>query len=455
MKTRIILGIVIVLIVLNVGIINADDKYAEMEIIKETCLPSTKDIEYKNGIHKLTIGNQYYVDHNCTKIEDSPSIKNSEFNYAFPIRIRQDLNYPLNQKDVYDYYYINKTHLEIKFYATVQPGMLKIDIPIKVYDRNEIITEETKFNIKYYGEKELITVRFKQDDKIHIGEHSTILELQDANTENLDDTAIQTSNDNDYGDSVECWFNSVYSTFYSENQLEACFFKFDISSIPASQTILSSTLTLHSNANGIDAGEGYDIYVHHVYESPAFQINGGEWTEGDGSDPASGQEAYWDVMPSSSSQWNSTGEDSIYFSQATGTGYHVWTTTNMVSKAYVDGDNQLSIYVKGILGDFDGSPTSTDDVDIDTKEASTAEYRPKLTITYESGGGGGYVCNSTYSGTGNYELNCSCNPIIPDNYDINGNELHITENGTITITGSIIGYSKKTVREDGCVIVTG
>jgi len=287
-------------------------------------------------------------------------------------------------KDYYDIVYLendpslkiniidfNYTNIELEL--TVDNTQLAKDIPIELYRIDKDLNKETDeitevknssfLDTTYFTElssKNTINVDYRWGDIIKFGSDSTIIVLQDVNTENLDDSWIDEENNSDnFGGDDDMFAGNEY---YAHHLL----IKFDLTQIPAGQVIDNADLNLWAISNTLDNDtEGWDLNLHHIYQS--F-----EWHD---------YNITWDTMPASGTDYNATPEngEGLYCFGGAGEpdGNQFWSATEMVSNAYISGDVNISIFV--FMSNIFGSP-ATDTMRFKTKEALT--QRPMLTIEY-------------------------------------------------------------------------
>jgi hypothetical protein len=177
-----------------------------------------------------------------------------------------------------------------------------------------------------------------------LGENSTTIMLQDADSENLDDTFVnQTSPDTNYGSSDYLYVNGSMTTYI----------KFNISSLPSNQLITNANLTFQW------AGASNAVSAYHCYNQT--------WTEEDIT--WNDQPCGWDDI-----KCNTTKEsDETDYPE---NGYHTYDVTNAIKKDYLDGNPNTTIVMN--------STSSAMEVYY-SKEIGDVRM-PYLNITYEEGG---------------------------------------------------------------------
>jgi hypothetical protein len=210
----------------NCGGINVS---LDPEVIKEK--PKENSEYFFNGKLTLnkdstitrTIGGQLYADSKGTRLQDTPSLKDCEYCNNLKLIIKQDLKYPLKEKDILDYYYINDTDMIIVLNLTLSSTEFNKDVPIKSYQigNESKVAYQTTFNLKSVAENQILALPFGPDKEIKIGDKSTTITLDNPSTDIV---------------------ANLYIT--PEYQYYGSMIKIDISSIPSGQSILNSSLCL-------------------------------------------------------------------------------------------------------------------------------------------------------------------------------------------------------------------
>jgi len=217
-------------------------------------------------------------------------------------------------------------------------------------------------------------------DGFGFGFNSTSINLTTPNTENLEDADTR-SNDNDAerGSYENMWVNP-YSGINFKGMM-----KWNISSIPADQTIDDAILSLKLRTNYLDSGEWVDMAVYHVYDN--FTVDGLRWVEGDSTTwtTADNGELTFAELPSSN-YFNSSFSGSYNFTSvadggdATETFYNLSVAT-AVSNAYDSGWDNMSLLLA-----WDSFACGYDGVLFHAKDSSGgAGAYPILYITYSEG----------------------------------------------------------------------
>lgn len=227
---------------------------------------------------------------------------------------------------------------------------LKKMIPVKVDGK-----EKKKFLWNNINDKR--THRLEPDNvfshNYSFGKESTIIQLQDANTENFEDSYTDSSNANtNYG--------SANGLLLFTND-EEIFFKFNITAIPPTQTIDLAELCVRQSGS-VDLTVG----VHHVYHNGVYNISGVTWVE---------EDITHNLRPTGI-KLNSTAESSNQVNAAFV--FWCWNTTNMVTTEYNAGRTNVSMAL--ISPAYETAAQAT----FQSKEWGTVAQRPYLNITYTS-----------------------------------------------------------------------
>lgn len=349
-------------------------------------------VKEENGKLNTIIGKTYWVndsDNRCKKVEEAQSLKNS------PIKCMVDFD-GIHKAECLDY---NLTHRKIRFDATNikmkdrAKMMIKIMKPNSTVNSTEMVEKAKMIRSFVVDPVQDMWLEAEFDEEVHFGENSTTIQLQDANTENLDDTYILSNTDWTYGASSALHLHRY--KFGADERHNEIVIKFNLSDVPASANIDSALLAIYVDANNIDAGEGFDAKTHHIYPYPTFSISGGEWEEGNSdTDCDDGTEICWTQRPITD-EYNATSESSITFdSSSSASVFHTWSVTTMTNKSYNDGDDNISIWIR--TSNRVGNPGGIDYLDCDSKEGATASQRPYLNVTYTATD----ITKPTYSNDG-------------------------------------------------------
>ncbi len=286
-------------------------------------------------------GQTFYVneDGNCIEREKAKSLKGTKLY----LEINQDPKYPVTCSDW------NWTSRNCE-YKLNELSLINKDIPIKTgwinttYDEKtgEIISEEfieiKSQNIKFtsVSEKKNIPINVAHNEIIRYGDKSTVIILQDADTENLEDTYVHMSSpDLNTGINVDIWIASRYTLDERRG-----YFKFDITAIPSGQQIDDATLYLYARV----ISTAYDFDLHHVYNQTWIE---GSLTAGDCSTPSDcGYGITWNNQPcgtafDNADLCNLVKEDT----KTSAIGWMDWSATNSVTKDYGEGNKNSSFVI--------------------------------------------------------------------------------------------------------------
>jgi len=360
---------------------------------------------------------------NIVYLENDPSFEIivNDFNLTF---LNMTLKFIGNPEDYPDFCQVSKTDLQAN---------CDFKLDEKWNEINEItgeITEKNQLKFQYKWERSKTGIITKGDNykyeykgnpmgkMFKFGGNSTTIQLQDDNTENLDDsqTAAGTTANNNYGD-IDSFsigeLAGVTNGFYNS------YIKFNISQIPEYQGITSSKLYLYvdyDNMAGSQIG-----YVH--------ELNNHTWSEEviTHNNPPIGIGDIIDIIP------NLVG--------LVGT-WTEWDVTNWVYSEYNNGDKNVSFHLN------DSTTTDNDQrIDFNSKENAVVSTRPYLNITYID-------LSSLYL---NITLPTTTNPTKVsggDNISINFNFIEGGGNLTsgVTIDNVIIGGSEAIIKSNEITI---
>ncbi|MXX59828.1 MAG: DNRLRE domain-containing protein [Rhodothermaceae bacterium] len=165
--------------------------------------------------------------------------------------------------------------------------------------------------------------------------------------------------------------NSPGEFFGSDTEIEvdgdsdkAGLLKWDLSSIPANSTILSAEIILEITNGSTDTYEVYELRRDwEEGESNWYQYSNGNMWQVEGANGSDDRGS--DVLGSFDAEF--PGRDTIRLDQAAMTAIKGWVDDPSTNHGF-------------ILLDYDDS--SSDGIDFDSREVSTEENRPKLTVTY-------------------------------------------------------------------------
>jgi len=201
--------------------------------------------------------------------------------------------------------------------------------------------------------------------------------LQDANTENLDDTYLSKDDNTDTSGSSSTLQFAISGDVEQKNQI----YKWTLSALPSGIDILNANASLYvGSSNTLDVvTEGFNVTAYLVWDN--YTVDGVQWIEGIGSCDQPG-EICWDERPNTShfiipsetfvDFWGGASEPISQWEE--------WEVTSILQYAVDNSYENVSLYFNA-SGLF-GSPGTTDYVQIVSKEGGTASQRPILTITY-------------------------------------------------------------------------
>jgi len=313
-----------------------------------------------------------YEDNQWKPIEEARSLKDKGFNV---ITLEDDKDFLI---DVVDFNYTSIT-------VRLNPSGLSVfpnSVPVRVWTPDEAKEEQIKQDVldgKVAGKTSLEELTYKdtmtkvKDEEVgfslfsqtetktydfgmgkilEFGYNSTTIILQDADTENLDDTYISQDNaDSNYGSLDDLLLRGIMGPFNNAS----IYIKFNISKIPNDSEIIESKLSIYQET----LSSGYNYSINHVFNQT--------WDE---------EEITWNNQPcgeflSDSDNCNSTSMD-ILISFATSE-FISFNVFNAVSKDIYEDLNYSSFYLWVVSG---GANTYS------SKEHINLSQRPYLNITY-------------------------------------------------------------------------
>lgn len=283
--------------------------------------------------------------------------------------------------------------IKAKYKHTENDGK-KISIKLKSYINGTKvkIKEETLYHDTY------TTMRIKYDGKeVHIGENSTTIMIRVPDVDNIEDVSI----DNDSGTPNTNYGTQNYIKLQYGAGTHEGLIKWDMTQFEDIIPI-QVNISFHYFQHQFDAGGDYfNSTVHHYYNQT--------WNE---TTPT-----YNNFYPITSARYNTTAEDYVKVSQALiDLNY---TITNMFTKAYNDGDDNLSIYIKTGPQSQD---SNDDTLSMGSKEHITPVYRPRLSISYHDISNYTIQVSNAWNGTALTSFSAS----------IVGDTTYTTNNGVIT-----------------------
>ena len=319
--------------------------------------PSTQTI-CKDGICTTTIysGIRFVQEEGqWKKIEDAKSLKG-----VWQVIEDEDPNFPA---DVIDFNYTS-----ITIDLAVSNGKTNKEIDLKVYNKNDqsekpkdkngrIKNKDTKISLDSVDRKSRVSIDLSDTDEsilgqeIKWGDASTFIQLQEPDTENLDDTYVHGGDNSNFGSSDTLKAGISTTSRYS-------YLKFNTSIIPEGVNVISADLYLR--AWGVtSSGSSY-------INTKTFESNSSNW-----------QEHLMNWSNQVGYNWSSNSSNFLFLNSSLAGGWHSWDITNILQKNIdlLSGDVSLTVAhlnYSGILL-----------IDFRSKEYSIIpEYRPTLNITY-------------------------------------------------------------------------
>ncbi|MHA1302752.1 MAG: DNRLRE domain-containing protein [Candidatus Heimdallarchaeaceae archaeon] len=437
------------------------------EIIKETVTytPSS-ETHCEDELCTLTLySGTMFADKKGTKIEDVKSLKyDTDWDVWNKVYLEKDPDFDI---EILDYNYtslelnflfdpssLSLTELKQKYPECSDSKENDIKCDFKFTRKYEWIDEngtkqkeEEKFQYKYQLKDGALKEDLKYIQKGNplnytytFGGNSTTIMLQDADTENLDDTYTQST----FGTYTFGHLNKLY---VGATHRHFSYIKFNISSVPPGQDITDSSLNLYYYGENMETGEGVKVGVHHIYSFPTYNITDMEWTEGDGGGVGTDNEMTHNERPTNG-EYNTTYEDTEDCMNSA-LGWKIWSVTNMVKKSYDDGDWNVSIY---LIDEENIGGATTDYAYFYSKEFLTTSLRPYLNITYSEAPPED-TCTPPVSG--NWEVDCSDNcSKLDEEIDIDGIlRIYGSDPGTFTISNVNLSFDGFQMNATSCSII--
>ena len=297
-----------------------------------------------SGVRFVPQGNKWI------KVEDAKSLRKYD---VFKVKHLNDDK--VHGIDVVDF---NYSCITVKYHSK---DVLKFKynkwIPVKIDDK-------LVGNVKIPGILSPLsdtTFCFEDSSLAHnfsFGESSTTIQLQDANTENLEDTQVREGAATiNYGSGVAMGFGE--DTVSKEKW---SYIMFSISPVPSGATIDDSMFFAFVYDNQYDSGETVTVWVD--------ELDNQTWSE---------HIITWDKRPTGSG-------DTIYtndtFNGDDDDFWVYWNVTTWVSNEYANNEDNVSFILKGTME----YGAIADYVQVYTKEYTTdVSKRPFLNITYSEG----------------------------------------------------------------------
>ncbi len=298
-----------------------------------------------------------YEDEQWKSIEDARSLMGSGIEVVI---LEDDKDFPVKVID------FNYTSITVK----LNPDGLSIfgeDVPIRIweYDKEKIVDKELAEGYKdtytnvideeisfwLLNQQEIVTYDFSMDSILEFGYNSTTIQLQENNTENLDDTQA-----NSLSPATPDGADAQLEIGGSPTGESTVYIKFNISSIPAGSIIEDTLLVLYM-IDSYESGEIYSILT--------WELDNRTWTE---------ESLTWNTQPISNigaliNNW--TGR------LGTGTHLHLnFSVTSWVNESFNNGYQNVSFF-------FNVTPVQDFDmVRFRSKESLGDENRPYLNVTY-------------------------------------------------------------------------
>jgi len=297
-----------------------------------------------------------YEDGEWKRYEEARSLKDKGFYVKY---IENDKDYPL---EVIDF---NATSIEVDFKKF---SILNKDIPIKIWRTNEssdindfkntynkIKEENVQFNL-FNGKEKKKYNNVKIGDLIEFGLNSTTIILQDADTENLEDTYIAKSSEND--NSGAAYFDIQNDT--GNTYVYYGFVKFNISNILLVDNVSNCDLNLYQEGEYLELNEEQNLTLHTFYNTT--------WKEDD---------LTWNTI--SFSQIDLSYDNYTHFADGSSNGWKVFNCNSSIQKAFHWENKSVSFAIIP----YEAVGTTTPDyVRFTSKEGVSSANRPYLNITY-------------------------------------------------------------------------
>ena len=313
----------------------------------------------KNGLCTKTIysGIRFvYEDDNWKKVEEARSLKDKGFDIKY---IDIDEKYKLK--------IIDFNFSSIEFELELTEDELEKDIPVKLWKINDEKSTDDKIikrsykdyydtvkhkKIKQSSKKKLYVEEIGLDKIIEIGGHSTTITLEEADTENLEDTYVDEGDDSNFGSANGFRVGETYS------DKKDAYLKFNISTMPSSFEVISANLFLCAVGMGYQSNKFMNVKV--------FDANSSNWIEEDMN--WSNRVGYRSFFNSSNYQYFTDNSDYIWYN---------WSVENILQEYSGVGEESFS-FVLSSYNHSGGVLYMT----FASKEFSSSSYRPYLNITY-------------------------------------------------------------------------
>lgn len=288
----------------------------------------------------------------------------------------------------------NLTSKKLKFKITKDSQKNK-DIPIKVYDFEDKLKKEKKIKLNDFNDEHIEWIDSSYGDEVHFGESSTIVILQDNETEVTEDVSL--------------WPSAYYDTGYLDllPGSRASAIKFNLESIDAA-VIISGNLSLKSVAVSPEQQSNVSV----------FSAINQSWTETSIPNRGAGRATL---------QINDSINDKVtVFNDLTNYDAYDFNVTEGLKWVYGLGYKNYTVFINNSQVTAGGGIHA-----FRQKEAVAASNRPKLTVTYTED-----PCIYT---SGNWVITQYCNFTGTD-LIVEGN-LTIESGGTLNLTNSTITFN--------------
>lgn len=272
----------------------------------------------------------------------------------------------------------NMTHKKLKLrFLTL--FLLNRNANLRFIDRETLMEKMEKrqtFKFKNFLQYSELWVESGLNEEVHFGDNSTIVTLQDANSDNMDDGW----GSNEYDDRERGADDEFSVGSPGDNFEGVAIMRWNISSfVSQADEVLSANLTLYFKGEDFGGGSDYfNVSTHYVYTT--FQVDSLEWTEGNAAAwaVAANGEFTWEDRPNSTF-YNTTKTDTEKFQDNQALGFVDWDVTPIIETARGNSQTNVSIY----LVSHNGSGAGDDYADFWSKEySSNTSQRPYLTINY-------------------------------------------------------------------------
>jgi hypothetical protein len=345
----------------------------------KTCNGNTCTLTLYSGIRNV------YENNTWKKVENARSLKGSGINCL----VNSDGE---NIVECVDW---NMTSMTLRL-SQKTVSISNKEVPIKIYSINNSCLdkkcntmftkseERQTFSISS-NDKEIILNSFKYGDVVHFGENSTIIQLKEANTENLKDAYVsEQSTNSNYG---------LVATGYIEGDTSAyvrrAYLSFNLSKLYqlGNITIINASFLFFVG----DMSSNTNFSIHEIYS---------DWKNKTDNNILNETQITWNNQPCglgyngnyNNTNCNTTAESWVNVSELDAYNWvYNLSITNMIKRQYSLGSNVSSFMVRG---EEVNTPSSTS-ASIYLKERAD-NYIPYINITYELPTDTSYPIFSTY-----------------------------------------------------------